>query len=270
MPLLDSLVAFWDVYVRKPFSKQLHNLWIFAGLSTISAIWKVRNKFIFEGRPIYFHRLCMSINSAIVHGGKFIPGYSQGFDTRIISSLGIQPIPRKAPTILPVLWSPPWFPWVKLNTDGLSKGNPGPAACGGVFRNCHGRFLGGFCQRIGHCNSFFAELSAIIIGIEFAYQRGWHCLWLESDSSSVISALQSSDFDPPWPLHTQWSICLDRIRKMTFYASHIYREGNLVADNFANMGLSSPSLTWHDSPPMAVRATLFSDYVGLPGYRFSN
>ncbi|TQD83472.1 hypothetical protein C1H46_030978 [Malus baccata] len=57
---------------------------------------------------------------------------------------------------------------------------------------------------------------------------------------------------------------------MTFYASHIYREGNLVADNFANMGLSSPSLTWHDSPPMTVRATLFSDYVGLPGYRFSN
>ena len=111
----------------------------------------------------------MSINSAIVHSGKFISGYSQGFDTRIISSLGIQPIPRKAPTILPVFWS---FPCVKLNTDGLSKGNPGPAACGGVFRNCHGCFLGGFCQRIGHCNSFFAELSTIIIGIEFAYQRG--------------------------------------------------------------------------------------------------
>ncbi|KAM1550676.1 hypothetical protein ACFX10_042911 [Malus domestica] len=189
----------------------------------------------------------MSINYTIVHGGKFIPGYSQGYDTRIISSMGIRPISHKATTIVPVLWSPPWIPWIKLNTYGLSKGNLSPAACGGVFRNCHGHFLG-----------------------EFAYQLGWHCLWLESDSSSVIFALQSSDFDPPWPLRRQWSICLDRIQKMTFYSSHIHREGNFVQNNFANMGLSSPTLTWHDSPPPAARASLFSDYVGLTGYRFSN
>ena len=57
---------------------------------------------------------------------------------------------------------------------------------------------------------------------------------------------------------------------MTFYASHIYHEGNLVADIFANIGLSSPSLTWHDSPSMAAHAAMFSDYVGLSNYRFSN
>ena len=57
---------------------------------------------------------------------------------------------------------------------------------------------------------------------------------------------------------------------MTFYASHIYCEGNAVANNFANMGLSSPTFVWHDSPTMAVRAALSSDYIGLPGFRFSN
>ncbi|XP_050138315.1 uncharacterized protein LOC126614701 [Malus sylvestris] len=207
LPPSNSLDVFWDIYVRKTFSQQLHNLWICAGHSTIVVIWKARNKFIFYGRPLSFHHLCMSINFAIVHGGKFIPGYSQGFDTRIISSMGIRPI---------------------------------------------------------------SQLSAVIIGVEFANQLGWHCLWLESDNSNVIFALQSSDFDPPWPLRMQWSICLDCIQKMTFYSSHIHREENFVANNFANMGLSSPTLTWHDSPSPAALAALFSDYVGLPRYRFSN
>lgn len=72
--------------------------------------------------------------------------YSQGFDTRNISSLRNRPIPRKAPSILPVLWSPFWFPQIKLNTYSLSKGNPDPATCERVFKNCHGLFLGGFSQ----------------------------------------------------------------------------------------------------------------------------
>lgn len=88
----------------------------------------------------------MSIAFGIVYTGKVIPGYSNGLDLRIISSLGIQPIPRKALIIHCVLWSPPKFSWIKLNTDSLTKGNLGPAAYGGVFRSGH--FLGGCCQGI--------------------------------------------------------------------------------------------------------------------------
>ena len=44
---------------------------------------------------------------------------------------------------------------------------------------------------------------------------------------------------------------------MTFYASHIYHEGNVVVDNFTNMGLSSPILVWLDSPWIAVHVALF-------------
>ena len=57
---------------------------------------------------------------------------------------------------------------------------------------------------------------------------------------------------------------------MTFYASHIYREGNAVADNFANIGLSSPTLVWHDSPLLVARTALFLDYASFPGFHFSN
>lgn len=89
------------------FSRQLHNLWIFAGLVTCYTIQKACNKSTFEDWPISFHHLYMSIAYGIVYAGKVIPGYSNGLDLRIISSLGIQHIPRKALIIHCVLWSPP-------------------------------------------------------------------------------------------------------------------------------------------------------------------
>ncbi|MCI81060.1 ribonuclease H protein, partial [Trifolium medium] len=39
--------------------------------------------------------------------------------------------------------------WVKCNTDGAAHGSPGPSACGGLFRNCHGLYLGSFAEFLG-------------------------------------------------------------------------------------------------------------------------
>lgn len=63
----------------------------------------------------------MSIPYGIVYAGKVIPGYSHGLDLRIISFLGIQPIPLNTLIIHHVLCSPSWFPTIKFNTNGLAK-----------------------------------------------------------------------------------------------------------------------------------------------------
>ena len=39
--------------------------------------------------------------------------------------------------------------WIKINTDGMSKGNPGSAACGAVFRGFCGAFHGAFSMPSG-------------------------------------------------------------------------------------------------------------------------
>ena len=57
-----------------------------------------------------------------------------------------------------VLWQRPDSGWTKLNTDGASKGNPGPAGAGGIFRDNHGNPILAFQDYIGPASNTFAEL----------------------------------------------------------------------------------------------------------------
>ncbi|KAL6216861.1 hypothetical protein ACLB2K_010079 [Fragaria x ananassa] len=156
--------------------------------------------------------------------------------------MGVTPTSRVQKRIRLVLWHPPLSPWIKLNIDGLAKGNPGLAACGGVFRDYQGHFIGGFTTPIGHHNAFFSELLAVIIGIELAFQLGWQHVWLECDSMSVVECFSKSSFVPPWQLRTLWYNCVARTRSMSFFCSHVLREGNTVADRLANLGRGLPPL----------------------------
>ena len=45
---------------------------------------------------------------------------------------------------LPVRWEFPSPDWVRINTDGATRGSPSLAACGGIFRGSMKDFIGGF------------------------------------------------------------------------------------------------------------------------------
>ncbi|XP_068316385.1 uncharacterized protein [Pyrus communis] len=182
------------------FSPQLRNVWLASGFFLLMAIWKMHNKVKFESKPSSFSRLCRSTLAWIRQVGVLTLGHARGIlDRQLLVSLGILAKACKALFIVPVLWHPPHFSWVKVNTDGLAKGNSGHAACGGVFRDSAGYFLGGFSVSLGYHTSFYAELHAV----ELAHAQGWQNLWLESDSSSVISCFASGSFSPPWSLQTR-------------------------------------------------------------------
>lgn len=66
--------------------------------------------------------------------------------------------------------------------DGFAWGNPGEAACGEDFRELIGLLKGALlCLGIIK-QHFMLKNFCITVAIEEATSRGWHYVWLESDS----------------------------------------------------------------------------------------
>lgn len=116
----------------------------------------------------------------------------------ILKSFKIDLRPRKT--------SSPLINWIKANTDGAMVQNPTIAACGGLFRDYNSNFIGGFAQNLDSDSSFVAELlAAAIMAIEIAHSKGWHNLWLETDSQLALVAFKLKTMIP-WELRNRWII----------------------------------------------------------------
>ena len=163
---------------------------------------------------------------------------------------------------------PPLVNWVKCNSDGASLGNPGAAACGGIYRNSNSDFIGAFAINLGVTTTLCAELIGAMVSIEIAHKKGWRYLWLETDSMLVYMAFTSHKI-VPLHLQNRWNNCLHLISSMHFYVSHIFREGNKCTDTLANTGLSIVSHCWFSQIPANITADLVSNKLGLPSFRVS-
>ncbi|KAK2658521.1 hypothetical protein Ddye_005054 [Dipteronia dyeriana] len=96
-----------------------------------------------------------------------------------------------------VIWSPPAPGLTKVNTDGAALSSPCAEGCRGVFRNCRAFVKGCFVVPLDHVFAFEAELLVASMAINFAWQNGWHRIWLESDSSYVVQLLSSCSEQVP-------------------------------------------------------------------------
>src|SRR3954462_1387178 len=70
-----------------------------------------------------------------------------------------------------VIWKKPSSKVIKLNIDGASKGNPGDAGIGGLFRNSNGDFIIGFASYLGTTTSIMVEAKAIYFGLHLAKEK---------------------------------------------------------------------------------------------------
>lgn len=57
---------------------------------------------------------------------------------------------------------------IKLFTDGGSRGNPGPAACGVVLYDASGKILLQKGKFLGHATNNFAEYQGLMLGLLLA------------------------------------------------------------------------------------------------------
>ena len=89
-----------------------------------------------------------------------------------------------------ISWEKPNQGWVKLNVDGASKHNPGRASAGGLIRNEYGQCIVGFSANLRHASNVAAELWAMLIGLQIAWNSGYRKIVIESYSKTAVSLLE--------------------------------------------------------------------------------
>ena len=130
--------------------------------------------------------------------------------------------------------------------DGASRGNPGHAGGGGVFRDYHGKWIGGFSCNLNWCSSMKAELLALLKGLRLAWEGRFSRLEVNMDSQVVVNLIQGPCMINQ-AFHFVIKECQDLLFNRPWEASfkHCYREANRVADYLANLGVGqSPCVSF--------------------------
>ncbi|XP_075087987.1 uncharacterized protein LOC142169942 [Nicotiana tabacum] len=91
----------------------------------------------------------------------------------------------------------PFHGWYKCNTDGASKGNPGPSSLGFCVRDDEGDVVYARAVDLGVTTNVVAEAKAILQGLEYCVEHDLHPLILETDSLVMKKAIER-EWDPPW------------------------------------------------------------------------
>lgn len=191
--------------------------------------------------------------NTILHGGlypyeKVIHEINNTINKFTISKFPFsQNLPRTWPAIVNVLenweprfrhkivrWRRPPGGCYKCKFDGASKGNSGPSLAAFCVRNCFGDIVIVKGKRIPDSTSLVAEAVAIKEGIQFCIDRNLLPLIVETDSHTMVQVLEER-WEVPWSVVMEVE-AIKRMREgVPVHVKHPLREGNTLADLFANM-----------------------------------
>jgi ribonuclease HI len=151
----------------------------------------------------------------------------------------------------------------RVNIDGGSRGNPGPAAYGVVIRDARGEIVAKLKKYIGRFTNNVAEYYGLIAAMDYAQSHGVRAIRVESDSELLVKQMcgqykvKSADLQP----------LFERAKKMSqgfesFRIDHVYREQNREADALANEALDET-----EGKPAAPKAAPKPDSTDKAGPR---
>ena len=159
-------------------------------INLFNTIWFAGNQARFNGKSISCAAAMALITSSTSLSCKNTTKATNNSirDFTILKNFSVRTHSPKTPQQKEVIWQPPPITWLKCNIDGASKGNPGMSGCGGIFRNCQFEVVCSFVEPLGNSNSFIAELCAFMRAIAIAKHQNWHNIWIETDSTLVLTA----------------------------------------------------------------------------------
>jgi ribonuclease HI len=125
-----------------------------------------------------------------------------------------------------------------INTDGLSKGNPGTAAIGATIKDERSKMLATISKRIGITTNNVAEYQALITALQKAVKLGGTQVEIRADSELMIKQLNGRYKIKSVglrPLYLEVVKLLGQFETVSL--KHIPRELNAEADRLANDSL---------------------------------
>jgi ribonuclease HI len=101
---------------------------------------------------------------------------------------------------------------LRVNCDGGSRGNPGPAAIGLVIRKDDDTILYEFRERIGEATNNEAEYQSVLKALELATGYDPESITVEMDSELIVKQLNGAydvNADNLQPLHDEVKTIID-------------------------------------------------------------
>ncbi|KAL0285737.1 UNVERIFIED_CONTAM: putative ribonuclease H protein [Sesamum calycinum] len=137
--------------------------------------------------------------------------------------------------------------WVKLNTDGASKGNPSVARARGIARDYEGKVILAFSEPIRFTNNMVVEMHVVLRGLGIYLER----VFLKFGLNWMLFMSFISYYRQvrgAWYIQNMLQHIQIYLKQMEVRISHIFREGNQAADYFANQALevNEISIVNHD------------------------
>ena len=135
--------------------------------------------------------------------------------------------------------SPPTSTSVKIQIDGASRGNPGPAGVGVAVSTKAGKRLKELALYLGEATNNVAETCALIIGLQEVLRLGGKQVTVLTDSEllarQVTGDYRVRDLQLQW-LHALIHHLISGLDR--FEIQHVPRERNRVADRLANRAVA--------------------------------
>lgn len=122
--------------------------------------------------------------------------------------------------------------------DGASRGNPGEAGAGVVFKDLQGNVLENISHYLGRATNNSAEYKALILALRRAREMGAGSLQVYSDSELLVNQINGRYRTRVQHLQRLCQEAIRLIREIgRVNVSHIRREDNLEADELANQAI---------------------------------
>ncbi|WMV09401.1 hypothetical protein MTR67_002786 [Solanum verrucosum] len=133
-----------------------------------------------------------------------------------------------------VRWSAPPPKWLKCNTDGASRGNPGPSSAAFCIRDSGGEIIVAKGFLLPNTTNMVAEARPIREGLMYCRDNKLNYIVIETDSPAMVQILEGK-WEAPWNVSVEINLIKWLLTLITVSVQHSFREGNTLADYFTNL-----------------------------------